>query len=146
PGPKARPYDPVAALHAFALDPACRTRVPMEAGGPATAVEIQRRLLRAVEANAGAGTLPDWALEVCREWGAMLDRIEAGPEAVAGTLDWAIKRALFMRHAERRGLPWSGLGKLGRALARPAPAPDEAVPPLPAFEPATDLFPMLPPL
>jgi len=141
PGPKARPYDPVAALREFALDPACRVRVPMEAGAPASAVEIQRRLLGLVEANADTAGLPDWAPEVCREWGAMLDRVEAGPEAVSRTVDWAIKHGLFIRHAERRGLPWASLGRLGRAIARPAPAPEDAD--APGFEPAPELFPTL---
>ena len=117
PGPKARPREPVAALRKFAADPACRARVPMEAGEPASAVEIQRRLLRIVEAHADASYLPGWAPEVCSQWGAMLDRIEAGPESIARTLDWAIKRRLLLRHAEKSGFPPATLDRLSRSIA-----------------------------
>jgi proteasome accessory factor A len=58
--------DPVAALHAIARDPSCRTEVQLAQGGQATATTIQRSFLEAAEAHMGASFMPSWAPAVCR--------------------------------------------------------------------------------
>jgi len=50
--------------------------------------------------------MPPWAAEACVHWRAMLDQLEHAPEAVATSLDWAIKRALFEQFAAARGFSW----------------------------------------
>jgi hypothetical protein len=54
--------------------------------------------------------MPPWTETVCTAWDAILERLARGPDAVAMSLDWAIKRAIFRRHAERRGFSWSAIG------------------------------------
>jgi len=115
PGEAVYPADPLAAMRAFTEDETCSRAVPGQAGGALTAVGIQRHYLRAVQARLGEPWLPGWAAEVCREWGAMLDRLERGPAAVQTRLDWAIKLALFKAHAARRGVAWDKLPVLSEA-------------------------------
>jgi tetratricopeptide (TPR) repeat protein len=95
--------DPVAAMRTFATDPACRRAVRLSDGREVTALDVQRELLRQAEAHTDADFMPPWTGEVCRQWRAMLERLARGPAAVAKTLDWAIKLALFQNHARRRG-------------------------------------------
>jgi proteasome accessory factor A len=101
---------PVAAVRLFAGDPTA-SAVAATASGKRTAVAIQRHYLVQVEARLGSAFLPPWAGDVCRQWRWVLDRLDGGPEAVATTLDWAIKLALFRDHVRRRGLAWESLGK-----------------------------------
>ena len=68
-------------------------------------MQIQRHYLEIAEAHCGAPFMPPWADRVCLEWRKMLDRLENGaPGSVASTLDWAIKLALFLDRAEKRGV------------------------------------------
>jgi proteasome accessory factor A len=89
--------DPVAALRAFTADPGCRAAASLADGGSVTALQIQRRYLEAAEAWADAAFMPDWAPEVCVEWRRMLERIESDSDSLAGSVDWAMKNALFDR-------------------------------------------------
>lgn len=98
--------DPVEAMRAFSADPTGHVQAPMaESGTRMTALEIQRSYLELVERHAGDAILPDWAPLACRRWREVLERLEHGPSALARTLDWAVKRALFHQHAERRAVP-----------------------------------------
>lgn len=110
PGKDVTLVDPVGAMRAFACDPACQVTVPLHSGAQATALQIQRHYLQLAEAHVGADFMPPWTPQACEHWRAMLDRLERGaPHAVATTLDWAIKHALFRRHLEQKGLDWAHL-------------------------------------
>jgi proteasome accessory factor A len=99
---------PVASAHAIALDPSCRATVDTTSGRR-TAIAIQRHYLEQVETHARTAGLPAWSAVVCARWRALLDRLEQGWEAVATTLDWAIKLMLFREHARRRCISWDAL-------------------------------------
>ena len=116
--------DPVAAMHVFANDPRCDRVVPLADDRGMTAIEIQEHFLAQAEEHTAATFMPSWAHEVCRQWRAILARLRSGHTAVARTLDWAIKLALFENHARRHDTTlaalakWSPiLGKLNVALA-----------------------------
>lgn len=97
--------NPVGAMRNFASDPEGRARAELSSDRTRrTALEIQRHYLHLVELNAGDPILPDWAPLACERWRKILDRLEAGPDSVPRTLDWAIKRALFHQHSARRGV------------------------------------------
>ena len=100
--------DPVGALWAIVGDATCRTRVAA-ASGRVSPLQIQRHFLGKAEEHVHAAFMPRWAEVACREWRAMLDRLEDAPDAVSTTLDWAIKRRLFERVLTRHGLDWSAL-------------------------------------
>lgn len=122
PGRGVMPRDPVAAMQTFARDPTCRARVPIVGGEALTAIDIQWHYLTLAEAHLESVFMPSWAGTVCRQWRAMLDRLAAGWEAVATTLDWAIKLGLYRQHAERRGVAWDTLADWTPAIAKVAEA------------------------
>ncbi len=97
---------PLEAMQTFAADPECKARARTFTGRLISALEIQRYYLAEAEAHMSEPFMPAWAPEACRRWREILDRIEAGPHALTTTLDWAIKRELFARHALRHGVPW----------------------------------------
>jgi hypothetical protein len=75
----------------------------------------------AVERYANTRFLPDWSTEVCSLWRTTLERLEHGPEAVAASLDWAIKLQIFTAHAKARGFAWTEIEDWFAALqATPA--------------------------
>lgn len=113
---------PVAAMQRFAGDPTCRAVVATADGRARTAVEIQRHYLAQAEAHAGDSFMPPWAGEVCRQWRAVLDRLDGGWEAVATTLDWAIKLVLYRDRVRRWGLAWESLGAWNVVAGRLAAA------------------------
>jgi hypothetical protein len=128
-----RPKKPIAfagtavdALHVFNRDLSLRVRAVLRGGATASAVEIQREYLRFAEEH--LETLPPWAPPVCGLWQETLDRLEAGPDAVATCLDWAIKYKLFLQHAQSRGF---GLEEILRwnlllhQLDPPPPKPED---------------------
>lgn len=111
--------DPVAALHIFARDPSCRSRATLTDGRAVTALDVQRHYLALAERHAGAEFMPAfWMKDLCAAWRAALDELEQGPEAVARSLDWAIKLPLFREHAARRGFAWETLSVWNEALRR----------------------------
>jgi hypothetical protein len=110
PGKGVQLADPLEALQTVANDVTCSKPLRMKGGGRRTAIWVQRQYLRVAEANLGDDRLPEWAGEVCKKWREILDRLEGGPLAVEKTLDWAIKQALYERHARGRGMRWEDLG------------------------------------
>jgi hypothetical protein len=125
PGAAVALRDPVGAMRRFASDPTCRATAETTRGVPRSAVDIQHHYLSLAEAHVGAPFMPHWAADVCREWRAVLARLEHGWEAVATSLDWAIKLGLYRDHARRRGVDWETLrawspivAALGAALTR----------------------------
>ena len=93
--------DPMDALLTVTRDPTLKCPLLLRAGGRATAVDIQRRLLRAVRGH--RSRLPDWTDALCDQWEDVLSRLERGPDAVADRLDWAIKLAMFRQRARTNG-------------------------------------------
>ena len=101
---------PLAAFRAFAADTTCRGEVSLVGRRRAGALAIQRAYLEQAEAHLGARFMPAWAGDLCRDWRGVLDLLAHDVERAATSLDWAIKRTLYARHADRRGVGWSSLG------------------------------------
>jgi proteasome accessory factor A len=101
--------DPIAALRAFAADPSCTARVPCESGGSISAIELQRHYLEQAEHHLVPFARAGWVAEVCREWRAVLDGLATDPTRLSGTLDWAIKRAVYEGFVRRRGFTWAAV-------------------------------------
>ncbi|MCK5407939.1 MAG: proteasome accessory factor PafA2 family protein, partial [Candidatus Krumholzibacteria bacterium] len=118
PGTLVELRDPLRALRAFVSDPACQATTRLMVGGQATAIDIQRHYLTIAEKHLDSAWMPEWAGEVCREWRAMLDRIEHAPETLSASLDWAIKLAVYRDHVEQRGFRWEDLGAWTRIAKR----------------------------
>jgi pup-ligase protein len=116
PGTDVKLVSPVYAVDRFAAGRTLYARAPIASGRRMTAIEIQRHYLSSVEASVRELNLPEWAEQVCTLWRTTLDALEAGPEHVDTTLDWAIKRRLFARQLERRGIPWTSLRTWNRVL------------------------------
>jgi len=106
PGEDVQVRAPLAAMRVFASDPSCRATAPLENGAAVTAIDIQRHYLTLVRRHVAHPAMPDWAAEVCQRWGAILDRLAVGPDAVTAEVDWAAKLTLFRRHTQQRGLRW----------------------------------------
>ena len=117
PGREVRLASPVAALRAFAADPKGRARAVLASGRTARALDIQRHYLQQAERHRDAGFMPAWADAVCERWREVLARLEAGPAALSATLDWAVKHALYVDHARRRGFSWQTLPLWARTAA-----------------------------
>lgn len=101
--------DPVQALMLFAGDPTCRAKLRLANGRMSSAIDIQRFYLSRAEEHAHQVFMPVWTKEVCRQWGLMLDRLEAGADGVKTILDWGIKLALYQDFARRQGVEWESL-------------------------------------
>jgi proteasome accessory factor A len=130
PGDGVALQQPLAAMKAFSADPGCVAVARTTAGRWLRAIDIQRHYLAQVQAQRRRSWMPPWAEQCCALWRAVLDRLEDGAPAVASTLDWAIKYALFRDHVQRRGLAWEALapctyaaGHLAEALARKRQSP-----------------------
>jgi proteasome accessory factor A len=100
---------PVDALRTFSRDPTGRAVAKTRGAGWRTAIEIQRWYLDHAFDHLDHPCMPSWAPEVCRRWADILERLQRGLPAVAGTLDWAIKLRLYQMRAKRHGIPWSRL-------------------------------------
>jgi hypothetical protein len=118
PGDAVQLRAPLAAMRSFAGDPTCRAAAPSGGGASLTALEIQRHYLEMAETHLGARFMPPWAAQVCRAWRDMLHALDAAPDAVATTLDWAIKLALFKRRARQRGIAWESLPHWNHVAAK----------------------------
>lgn len=134
---------PLEALRSFASDPTCRATAPLANGGVASALDLQRHYLERVEAVLDSGRLPSWAPALCARWRRTLETLASGPEAVATSLDWAIKWSLYRRFC-RPPFDWTRLAAWNRVAAQLAQAVaalgDQGVPTydrLAGAEPAT---------
>lgn len=101
--------DPLAALRTIAADPTCRAVVPLQGFGKASAINIQEIYLACVESAEARGALPPWAGRVIAEWRSVLADLEHAPDAVATSLDWAIRHSIYRQRAARCGLDWQVL-------------------------------------
>ncbi len=114
-GPDVALLDPVAALHAFALDPSCRTSALATGQRESSMIGLQRTFLEAVQAR--QSRMPEWTARVLREWQAVLDTLESsGWRGLVGRLDWPTKLALFERVLERKGWSWEQVHQLNARL------------------------------
>lgn len=127
PGDAVRLGNPVAALQAVIRDVQCSTKLTLKNGEVRTPIEVQRHYLEMAEAHLADSFMPDWAAELCQVWRTVLDRVAAGPEAVANTLDWAIKYKLYANQAQQMGIEWDASSKK-RVLARTEPIQRAAAP------------------
>lgn len=109
PGRAVQLHAPLDAMRAYASDPTCRAVAAGRDGRPLSALDIQRHYLAAVESELDRDFMPSWAPAACARWRDILDRLEAGQDAVATTLDWAIKLAVFADRARWRGITWDTL-------------------------------------
>jgi pup-ligase protein len=126
PGEPLELADAVAALRTVVADPACRAEVRLAQGGRATAIAIQRRYLAAALQHRRGSFMPPWTADVCAVWGDMLDRIERQDASIHTTLDWAIKRVLYARYAERQKISWSTLKDHSREALADLDRPEAA--------------------
>lgn len=117
PGAGVRLQAPLVAMRTFAGDPWCRATAPAADGQKLSAVAIQRHYLELAERHADAAFMPPWAPLACRRWREILDRLEAGPEAVVGAVDWATKLAVLRPRVNRSGLDRHLLRRLNRTSA-----------------------------
>ncbi len=118
PGRQVQLRFPVRALHAFAGDPTCAATTSDEGGNAISAIAVQRHYLRQAERCAGEPFMPPWTEDACAIWRRTLDALEADPRSMERTLDWAIKRRLFERHAARRGWTAGGLSGWSEVVTR----------------------------
>ena len=104
--PDLRLRDPIAALRNVAKDQTYQWLVEIE-GTPnqlVSSVDVQRAYLAlAQEDYAGRDEETDWVL---RSWEETLDRLEADPLSLVGTLDWVTKKFLIDSFCEEEGLSW----------------------------------------
>ena len=105
PGADVQLSDPVAMLHTIAADPECQALLQLTDGRYATALDIQREYLSRCEQRLGDPIMPGWAEPLCSDWRATLDMLANDPDHAATSLDWAIKRRIYARRAERLGFP-----------------------------------------
>ena len=108
---------PLQAMQAIASDSSCSALVDTVAGTRLSALEIQYHYLTQAEKHLGDSRMPPWGSEVCSKWRKVLNSLLEGPQAVAETLDWAIKRELYASYADSRGIPWDSLPHWNRVIA-----------------------------
>ncbi|WP_394161354.1 Pup--protein ligase [Galactobacter valiniphilus] len=98
--------NPVKALRDISRDATGSTLVTLADGRTVTALQIQEYFLEAASAHAAAeGIAEGLVAEVLGLWRLTLDAWAGGDlDAVNGTLDFAAKRELLTRYAERQGL------------------------------------------
>ena len=113
---------PLRALRALSADPELALGYRLTDGSEASALEIQRRFLRAVrEVLAPEPDSSGWRSEVMEMWENTLDLLEQDPEALSDRIDWIAKRRLL-----RREIPdpadWQAIAHRGSGLLRGSPA------------------------
>ena len=100
---------PLQALRTVSADIEFRETLPLEGGGRASAIEIQRRCLELVRAALGEAAT-GWRKALLEDWRQILDDLERDPSRCADRLDWAAKRLLLGQFQAEQGLavddPW----------------------------------------
>ncbi|WP_058234041.1 Pup--protein ligase [Devriesea agamarum] len=93
--------DPIRSIRQVARDLSGSTPLPLATGGSSSPLAIQQTYL-----DACAAAFPDADPELMNLWQTALDAVATGDHSrVATQLDWAIKKNLFDRVCERRGVP-----------------------------------------
>jgi proteasome accessory factor A len=102
---------PLKALKTLSADPSLQATVRVAGGQRLTALELQRRYLDACRRFLERQDEPDEeALDVLEQWQSALDRLEADPESLVGSLDWITKRYLIDEAGE--GSTWEERKKI----------------------------------
>ena len=122
PGARVQLAHPLAALEAFNLDVEGRVTVPLHDGRCVTALDLQRHYLGLVQEHLEHPLMPAWAPRLCQLWAETLAQLERGPAAVAGLLDWGIKRSLHTEHLRQRGCEPGELERWNQATKAPPPS------------------------
>ena len=128
PGAEVQLHAPLDAMRQFAADVNCSRRVPAQGGRHLCALDIQRHYLQLARDHADHPGMPPWAPNACEKWSEILQRLEQGPPAVAKTVDWAIKLALYVRFARRSGIAWESLADWDQAIVTLSVALQHAYP------------------
>lgn len=118
PGSHVALCSPIRAIQHFAVNPLWRAATTTCPRRWLTALDIQRHYLECVEMWFDGRRFPAWTERVCRMWRAQIDDLEGDQTRGTRLLDWAIKRRLFERQLERRGIAWSSLRHWNTALER----------------------------
>ncbi len=96
--------EPLWTLRTVSRDPTWRWPVELASGGTISAVDLQRRYLRAAQrCYSGRDKETDWVLA---EWERTLDDLERDPLSTSDRLDWSAKRALYEQYIEAEGVSW----------------------------------------
>jgi proteasome accessory factor A len=109
PGDECQLSAPLIAMEVFSLDQGCTAVAKLASGEMKRAIDIQRHYLQRVEQCLGSKFFPPWAEQCCRSWREVLDAIDQSPDSLSTSLDWAIKRELFIQHAKRFEIDWGML-------------------------------------
>jgi proteasome accessory factor A len=109
---------PLAALRVIAADTRCQSRVRLEDGSEANALQIQHHYLSLAESHLGDPFMPLWAEQVCARWKQTLDLLGESPERARKMLDWPMKQALYAHYAGSRGMEWETLGRWNHVVGR----------------------------
>jgi proteasome accessory factor A len=94
---------PLLALREVSRDPSYKWPVDRQAGGPISAINLQREYLNLATAYKGESEQTDWVL---REWEAILDGLEKDPLALGDRIDWVAKRSIVDDYRREEGLTW----------------------------------------
>ncbi len=98
--------DPVRGIKEISHDPTLRRTVELQNGRKLNGVQLQREFLELAIRYTERKPLADWAPEIVREWGVVLDALERDPYELADRIDWVIKKSLIERFMERKGIDW----------------------------------------
>ena len=118
--------DPLDALDRVNRDPDLTAELEFVSGERVTALEIQRRYLRAVRQTLAedAGPRALWKARVLQMWEETLGLLERDPEALGDRVDWIAKRRLLLEEvpdaADRAALRGRGAEVLSAGGARTA--------------------------
>ncbi|MDD2859367.1 MAG: depupylase/deamidase Dop [Candidatus Nanopelagicales bacterium] len=102
--------EPVRAMSRVSHDISLTQRLALAGGRNWTALEMQREFWRLAQefcAREYGTDIDVETAEVLREWGSVLDRLEADPLECADILDWVAKYRLMDAYRRRDGLPWN---------------------------------------
>jgi proteasome accessory factor A len=117
---------PLEALRAVSTDSELSSRYRLRDGSEASALEIQRRYLRAVREALPAESDPrGWRGRVLAMWEETLALLERDPEALRDRVDWIAKRFLLRREVPEPD-DWEAIGRRGVALLRTSADPGGA--------------------
>lgn len=103
--------DPIAALQAVSRDLTFTQPLPLERGGAATALEIQREYLRLAQRYLDEHGGPDALREVAQVWEDTLDKLTHDWRLLGARLDWAIKRTILERYLESQQGDWETIAR-----------------------------------
>lgn len=95
--------DPLDALRTISRDPRFRWEIKLHGRRPATALDVQRHYLAAVQARCDL-TAPDRA-RVVADWEAVLADLATDPHRCCDRLDWVAKHALLREFQAAEKLP-----------------------------------------